>query len=76
MRADSSRLEALTFQFEDHHTVIIPSSEVIELGVGCEDPESVSVLSLLVDLHSSVHVPDTKGLILRVGYQDLHPWME
>ena len=74
--SNSCRLEAFPFQFENHHAIVITSCEVVELRMSSQDPETVSVLPHLMDLHSSVHVPNTEGLVLRVGYQDLHSGVE
>ena len=44
--------------------------------MGRKDPEAVSVFSELVDLDSSVHVPETEGFVFRVGEEYLHARVE
>ena len=53
-----------SLKFENTHTVVITRSEVVERGVRRENPVSVSVFASLVDLYSSIHVPEAHGAIL------------
>ena len=46
------------------HTVVIPSGKIIHGGVSSEDPEPIRVFALLVNLHSTVHIPYSQGFVL------------
>lgn len=63
-------------KFKHTHSVVISSSKVIHGGVSSKDPEPISVLALLMNLHSTVHIPYPQGLVLWVWQQDFHPWVE
>jgi len=62
--ADACRGISFTLHFEDTHTVIVASCEVVHGGVRCEDPIPVSVFSGLVDLNSAVQVPEAHCAVL------------
>lgn len=54
----------LPLEFENLHAVVISCGEIVHGWVCGQNPESISVLSLLVDLNSSVHIPDSHSLVL------------
>jgi len=67
---------SLPLQFEDTHAVVVTSCKVVQRGMGSQDPVSVGVSSCLVNLYSSVQVPESESLVLRVGQENLKPRME
>ena len=67
---------ALPFNFEHAHTVIVARGEIIEGRMSCEDPISIGVSSSLVDLSTTIQIPKSECFILRVGEQNLEPWVE
>ena len=40
------------------------------------DPIAICILACLMDLNTALHIPKAHCSILRVGEQNLHPWME
>ena len=54
---------SLSLKFEDRHTIVISSCKIVERGMGSQDPVSIGVSPRLLDLHPSVEVPQSQGLV-------------
>ena len=51
-------------KFKHTHTIVISGGKIIHGGVSSEDPKPIRVLALLMNLHSTVHIPYPQGFVL------------
>ena len=67
---------SLAVELEDHHTGVMGGTKEVDVGVGGDEPEAVVLALELLDGDALVEVPDTQGLVLTGGEDEVLVWVE